>query len=74
MSVQENSTKVREMETAVREHCMAARFGYSDGRYTVIYPAGYWPHGARVSARDGKANALGLLLNVMERHWNEGRP
>jgi hypothetical protein len=50
---------------------MCAKFIAEGKRYTVIYPNGFIPNGARVSALNGKAPALETLLSVMERHWQE---
>ena len=69
--IAERNQLVRDLESAVLDHCMCAKFIAEGKRYTVIYPNGFFPNGARVSALNGKAPALETLLSVMERHWQE---
>jgi hypothetical protein len=71
MTVQENIDAVETALHAVEKHCMCAHFVEDRTHYTVCYPEGMYPNGARVSQGMGKAKALSRLLEVMERHWQE---
>jgi len=70
-TVQENIKAVNVATMKVGEHCMCAKFIEDPTHYTVYYPPGFYPNGARVDKRMGKAYALNRLLEVMERHYQE---
>jgi hypothetical protein len=70
-NVQENLANVNEALQEVRVHCMCAHFEEDPTHYRVLYPAGMCLDGAQISKGMGKAKALSLLLNVMERHWKQ---
>lgn len=67
--IQENITAVDELKQKVKDHCLCAKFIEDRAHFIVLYPAGFFPNGARASKGLGKAGALEALLKVMERHW-----
>lgn len=71
MSVQENIALITAAKIEINNHCMCGRFTEDSNTYTVLYPTGFFPNGARVSKGMGQAKALQRLLDVMERHYRE---
>lgn len=71
MSIQENMVLVAAAKAEINNHCMCARFTEDSNTYTVLYPAGFFPNGARASKGMGQAKALQRLIEVMERHYVE---
>lgn len=71
MDVADNIATLAQKLVEVEAHPMCASFSDAGGYYTVMYPCGMWPDGARASQGSGKALALTRLLAVMERHWQE---
>lgn len=72
MDVQQNMRAVEKALTAVKQHCMCARFEDLGGAYRVLYAPGFRLDGVQaVYAKCGKLVALERILNAMERHWKE---
>jgi hypothetical protein len=67
----ENVARVETLKAELNQHPMCARFVEDSGYYTVYYPEGMYPNGARAAHSMGKARALERLLVIMERHWND---
>lgn len=56
--------------TAVKQHCMCARFEDLGGAYRVLYAPGFRLDGVQAVYQGcGKRVALERMLKIMERHW-----
>lgn len=74
-NIQSRTAAVETAKSEVLAHPMCGKFEDDGGAFLVIYPAGDFPvDGVRVSYENGKAWALGILLQKMERHWQESYP
>jgi len=74
--VQERTKEVNSLISQVKEHCMCSKFKDEGGRFMLYFPAGdFAVGGIRVSYHDmGKANALRVVLEKMEKYWVESYP
>lgn len=75
MTVQDNIAEVKFVLEAVKSHCMCAKFQEDKTHYLVIFPPSDWPvDGIRVAKDMGKAKALQMMLDKMEKFWLESFP
>lgn len=70
--IQENINRYIHLEAQVKEHPMCFLYDETKAHIVVRYPFGVGGlDGVRVSKTKGKANALDLLLERMEKDWKD---
>lgn len=74
-SVTDNILQIEAAFAAIKQHCLCFQFEETETHFRVVYPPGdFCVDGVQAHKSVGKAKALKLMLERMERDWASSYP